>query len=223
MGFWSKIGLADAESMTMLIDKLNHVTAENTELKRILEVQNQSRKNDMELMRNKLDQTAEDADKSSAQHTDKLDSLQAELHNIKILLTEQQTEVLTEFRQQNGEMRERILGAVSNFKDITASVDAMKNSMNRNYKSLQKLASEVDDAVRSNADVLNDIGQNVEEQNTAIIRSNERIQKELKQMMSENQKQSDQFSDMEEYLRSLWEVTKLLWVNDILDEREKLD
>ena len=223
MGFWSKIGLADAESMTMLIDKLNHVTAENAELKRVLAAQDESRKNDMEMMRNKLDQTAEDADKSSAQHTDKLDSLQAELHNIKILLTEQQTEVLTEFRQQNGEMRERILEAVSNFKDITASVDAMKNSMNRNYKSLQKLASEVDDAVRSNADVLNDIGQNVEEQNTAIIRSDERIQKELKQMMSENQKQSAQFSDMEEYLRSLWEVTKLLWVNDILDEREKLD
>lgn len=153
MGFWSKIGLADAESMTMLIDKLNHVTAENTELKRVLAVQDESRRNDMEMMRNKLDQTAEDADKSSAQHTDKLDSLQAELHNIKILLTEQQTEVLTEFRQQNEEMQERILGAVSNFKDITASVDAMKNSMNKNYKSLQKLMAEVDDAIRSNADV----------------------------------------------------------------------
>lgn len=223
MGFWSKIGLADAESMTMLIDKLNHVTAENTELKRVLAVQDESRRNDMEMMRNKLDQTAEDADKSSAQHTDKLDSLQAELHNIKILLTEQQTEVLTEFRQQNEEMQERILGAVSNFKDITASVDAMKNSMNKNYKSLQKLMAEVDDAIRSNADVLNDIGQNAEEQKTVVIKNNERIQKELKQMMAENQKQSDRFSDMEKYLRSLWEVTKLLWVNDLLDEREKLD
>lgn len=223
MGFWSKIGLADAESMTMLIDKLNHVTAENTELKRVLAVQDESRRNDMEMMRNKLDQTAEDADKSSAQHTDKLDSLQAELHNIKILLTEQQTEVLTEFRQQNEEMQERILGAVSNFKDITASVDAMKNSMNKNYKSLQKLMAEVDDAIRSNADVLNDIGQNAEEQKTVVIKNNERIQKELKQMMAENQKQSERFSDMEKYLRSLWEVTKLLWVNDLLDEREKLD
>ena len=223
MGFWSKIGLADAESMTMLIDKLNHVTAENTELKRVLAVQDESRRNDMEMMRNKLDQTAEDADKSSAQHTDKLDSLQAELHNIKILLTEQQTEVLTEFRQQNEEMQERILGAVSNFKDITASVDAMKNSMNKNYKSLQKLMAEVDDAIRCNADVLNDIGQNAEEQKTVVIKNNERIQKALKQMMAENQNQSDRFSDMEKYLRSLWEVTKLLWVNDLLDEREKLD
>lgn len=223
MGFWSKIGLADAASMASLIDKLDQVTAENAELKRILAERDQSCKADMEMVHSKLDQAVEDIGKSSAQHMDKLGSLQAELQNIKALLTEQQTEVLAEFRQQNEELREKFLGAVSNFKDITASVDAMKNSMNKNYKSLQKLASEVDDAVRSNADVLNDIGQNVEEQNAEVIKNNERIQKELKQMMSENQKQSVQFSDMEEYLRSLWEVTKLLWVNDLLDEREKLD
>ena len=249
MSFWSKIGLADAMTLAKLQEELCVLRSENSRLHNALSEQlvhqhgeiTETIEQSSEIISKGLATIIEQGKISYAGINETLRNqgeFQKEFATFKTDDIDQIRELLVDTQKSLDTLREeetareesvRSLNALSQKKQETMEqmLTAIAKMSEDGFEITQKRAAEMHEAICALSERSKDIYKLSSDSSTSLNDMSESTQKfqgeileAIQCIASYREEQDKRIGDMEKYLCALWEATKLVWINDLIEDSE---
>ena len=220
MSFWSKLGLADAAALAAMREEIFSLRQENAKLHATQAAQTQQVCDDV---MKTLQGASEREEKKASDFEEQLKELRLGLElNIRTGQREilaagqccqdslmQQMAILQEISR-----KQALAQIVELFEGMRAIQEQVGSDMNSQFSELKKMSQEIADELdflKIKADMYGGDSKRMAEQLASG-------QVALQKMLSRTQGAVEEISFLKQYMESLWEAMKLVWINDLLDE-----
>lgn len=233
MSFWSKLGLADAATLAAMREEMFSLRQENAELHATQAAQTQQVRDDV---MKTLQGASEREEKKASDFEEQLKELRLGLElNIRTgqqellvagqccqdslmqqmaILQESQKVLKEDLSAQEISRKQALAQIVELFEGMRAIQEQVGSDMNSQFSELKKMSQEIADELdflKVKADMYGGDSKRMAEQLASG-------QLALQKMLSRTQGAVEEISFLKQYMESLWEAMKLVWINDLLDE-----
>lgn len=233
MSFWSKLGLADAATLAAMREEMFSLRQENAELHATQAAQTQQVRDDV---MKTLQGASEREEKKASDFEEQLKELRLGLElNIRTgqqellvagqccqdslmqqmaILQESQKVLKEDLSAQEISRKQALAQIVELFEGMRAIQEQVGSDMNSQFSELKKMSQEIADELdflKIKADMYGGDSKRMAEQLASG-------QVALQKMLSRTQGAVEEISFLKQYMESLWEAMKLVWINDLLDE-----
>ena len=220
MSFWSKLGLADAAALAAMREEIFSLRQENAKLHATQAAQTQQVCDDV---MKTLQGASEREEKKASDFEEQLKELRLGLElNIRtgqreILAAGQccQDSLMQQMAiLQESSRKQALAQIVELFEGMRAIQEQVGSDMNSQFSELKKMSQEIADELdflKIKADMYGGDSKRMAEQLASG-------QVALQKMLSRTQGAVEEISFLKQYMESLWEAMKLVWINDLLDE-----
>lgn len=233
MSFWSKLGLADAATLAAMREEIFSLRQENAELYATQATQTQQVCDDV---MKTLQGASEREEKKASDFEEQLKELRLALElNIRTgqqellaagqccqdslmqqmaILQESQKVLKEDLSAQEISRKQALAQIVELFKGMRAIQEQVGSNMYSQFSELKKMSQEIADELdflKVKADMYGGDSKRMAEQLASG-------QLALQKMLSRTQGAVEEISFLKQYMESLWEAMKLVWINDLLDE-----
>ena len=233
MSFWSKLGLADAATLAAMREEMFSLRQENAELHATQAAQTQQVCDDV---MKTLQGASEREEKKASDFEEQLKELRLGLElNIRTgqqellvagqccqdslmqqmaILQESQKVLKEDLSAQEISRKQALAQIVELFEGMRAIQEQVGSDMNSQFSELKKMSQEIADELdflKIKADMYGGDSKRMAEQLASG-------QVALQKMLSRTQGAVEEISFLKQYMESLWEAMKLVWINDLLDE-----
>ena len=233
MSFWSKLGLADAATLAAMREEMFSLRQENAELHATQAAQTQQVRDDV---MKTLQGASEREEKKASDFEEQLKELRLGLElNIRTgqqellaagqccqdslmqqmaILQESQKVLKEDLSAQEISRKQALAQIVELFEGMRAIQEQVGSNMYSQFSELKKMSQEIADELdflKIKADMYGGDSKRMAEQLASG-------QVALQKMLSRTQGAVEEISFLKQYMESLWEAMKLVWINDLLDE-----
>lgn len=233
MSFWSKLGLADAATLAAMREEMFSLRQENAELHATQAAQTQQVRDDV---MKTLQGASEREEKKASDFEEQLKELRLGLElNIRTgqqellaagqccqdslmqqmaILQESQKVLKEDLSAQEISRKQALAQIVELFEGMRAIQEQVGSNMYSQFSELKKMSQEIADELdflKVKADMYGGDSKRMAEQLASG-------QLALQKMLSRTQGAVEEISFLKQYMESLWEAMKLVWINDLLDE-----
>lgn len=233
MSFWSKLGLADAATLAAMREEMFSLRQENAELHATQAAQTQQVRDDV---MKTLQGASEREEKKASDFEEQLKELRLALElNIRTgqqellaagqccqdslmqqmaILQESQKVLKEDLSAQEISRKQALAQIVELFEGMRAIQEQVGSNMYSQFSELKKMSQEIADELdflKVKADMYGGDSKRMAEQLASG-------QLALQKMLSRTQGAVEEISFLKQYMESLWEAMKLVWINDLLDE-----
>ena len=233
MSFWSKLGLADAAALAAMREEIFSLRQENAKLHATQAAQTQQVCDDV---MKTLQGASEREEKKASDFEEQLKELRLGLElNIRTgqreilaagqccqdslmqqmaILQESQKVLKEDLSAQEISRKQALAQIVELFEGMRAIQEQVSSDMNSQFSELKKMSQEIADELdflKIKADMYGGDSKRMAEQLASG-------QVALQKMLSRTQGAVEEISFLKQYMESLWEAMKLVWINDLLDE-----
>ena len=233
MSFWSKLGLADAATLAAMREEMFSLRQENAELHATQAAQTQQVCDDV---MKTLQGASEREEKKASDFGEQLKELRLGLElNIRTgqreilaagrccqdslmqqmaILQESQKVLKEDLSAQEISRKQALAQIVKLFEGMRAIQEQVGSDMNSQFSELKKMSQEIADELdflKIKADMYGGDSKRMAEQLASG-------QLALQKMLSRTQGAVEEISFLKQYMESLWEAMKLVWINDLIDE-----
>ena len=233
MSFWSKLGLADAATLAAMREEMFSLRQENAELHATQAAQTQQVCDDV---MKTLQGASEREEKKASDFEEQLKELRLGLElNIRTgqqellaagqccqdslmqqmaILQESQKVLKEDLSAQEISRKQALAQIVELFEGMRAIQEQVGSNMYSQFSELKKMSQEIADELdflKIKADMYGGDSKRMAEQLASG-------QVALQKMLSRTQGAVEEISFLKQYMESLWEAMKLVWINDLLDE-----
>lgn len=233
MSFWSKLGLADAATLAAMREEMFSLRQENAELHATQAAQTQQVRDDV---MKTLQGASEREEKKASDFEEQLKELRLGLElNIRTgqqellvagqccqdslmqqmaILQESQKVLKEDLSAQEISRKQALAQIVELFEGMRAIQEQVGSNMYSQFSELKKMSQEIADELdflKVKADMYGGDSKRMAEQLASG-------QLALQKMLSRTQDAVEEISFLKQYMESLWEAMKLVWINDLLDE-----
>lgn len=233
MSFWSKLGLADAATLAAMREEMFSLRQENAELHATQAAQTQQVCDDV---MKTLQGASEREEKKASDFGEQLKELRLGLElNIRTgqqellvagqccqdslmqqmaILQESQKVLKEDLSAQEISRKQALAQIVELFEGMRAIQEQVGSNMYSQFSELKKMSQEIADELdflKVKADMYGGDSKRMAEQLASG-------QLALQKMLSRTQGAVEEISFLKQYMESLWEAMKLVWINDLIDE-----
>ena len=233
MSFWSKLGLADAAALAAMREEIFSLRQENAKLHATQAAQTQQVCDDV---MKTLQGASEREEKKASDFGEQLKELRLGLElNIRTgqreilaagrccqdslmqqmaILQESQKVLKEDLSAQEISRKQALAQIVKLFEGMRAIQEQVGSDMNSQFSELKKMSQEIADELdflKIKADMYGGASKRMAEQLASG-------QVALQKMLSRTQGAVEEISFLKQYMESLWEAMKLVWINDLIDE-----
>lgn len=233
MSFWSKLGLADAATLAAMREEMFSLRQENVKLHATQAAQTQQVRDDV---MKTLQGASEREEKKASDFEEQLKELRLGLElNIRTgqqellvagqccqdslmqqmaILQESQKVLKEDLSAQEISRKQALAQIVELFEGMRAIQEQVGSNMYSQFSELKKMSQEIADELdflKVKADMYGGDSKRMAEQLASG-------QLALQKMLSRTQGAVEEISFLKQYMESLWEAMKLVWINDLLDE-----